>query len=177
MMYKKAITTFEVLMWIPRILFLVIVMFSIIILVRSYVTTTIDISELQANTFAYRVLYSSNAISYIDSKIDRAYPGIIDINRFRSQITEKFLEKSFYYGEKNREIGAKFSLKDLSENNEIIIFYNEDFFKEQKKLVDSGFTKGPGGARSYIKKYNILILKSNNINRGILTMDITIPNS
>ena len=174
---KKAITTFEILMWVPRIIFLVIVMFAVMILIRSYVTTTIDTSELEANVFANRILYSPTAISYYDKKIDRLYPGIIDADKFNSQKNEKFLEKSSYYGSKNMEIGAKLFLKDLSDNNNLEVFYNEDFFKEQKKLAESGLTKGPGGARLFIKKYDVLLLKNNIPNKGVLTMEIVIPNS
>lgn len=174
---KKAITTFEILMWIPRIIFLVVIMFVIMILIRSYITTTTDVSELEANLFVNRLLYSPTGISYFDSSINRAYPGIIDIDKFKMQSTEKFLEKSVYYGGKNREIGAKLSLKDLSENQENIIFYNEDFFKEQKKLVDAGFTLGPGGARGYTKNYDVLIFKNNALNKGTLMIEIVVPNS
>lgn len=176
-MKNKKATTFEILMWVPRIIFLVIIMFAIMILIRSYITTTIDISELEANVFINRILYSPTGISYFDSNIDRTYPGIIEFDKFKSQITEKFLEKSVYYGKKNTEVGAKFILKDLSEDKEITVFYNEDFFKEQKKLVDAGFTQGPGGARDYTKKYDVLILKNNVLHKGILTIEVTIPNS
>ena len=177
MIGKKAVTTFEILMWIPRILFLVVVMFVVMVLIRSYVTTTIDISELEANTFAYRILYSPNSISYFDSNIKRVYPGVIESDKFLLQSKEKFLEKSVYYGTNNKEIAAKFLLKDLTENSEIAAFYNEDFFNEQKKLADSGFTNGPGGARGYNKKFDVLIFKNDAFNRGVLTMEIVVPNS
>jgi len=174
---KKGNVTFEFLMWIPRLVFIVIVMFAIMVLIRSYVTVTIDISELQANLFVNRVLYSPTAISYFDKDIERLYPGIIDFDKFKLQTNEKFLEKSVYYGEKNTEIGAKLVLKDLSENAELTTFYNEGFFKEQKKLVDSGLTEGPGGARGYNKKYNVRIFKNNDLHEGILTVEVVIPNS
>lgn len=174
---KKGTTTFEILMWIPRLMFLVVVMFTVMYLIRTYVTTTIDISELQANVFVNRVLYSPTSISYFDSDIGRLYPGIIEFDKFESQITEKSLEKSIYYGEDNKEAGAKFILKDLNENKELTAFYNEDFFKEQKKLVDAGYTKGPGGARGYDKKYDVLIFKNKALYRGLLTIEVAIPNS
>ncbi|MDP3765837.1 MAG: hypothetical protein Q8R04_04960, partial [Nanoarchaeota archaeon] len=114
--------------------------------------------------------------SYFDTEIKRTYPGVIDFDRF-SSVTEKLLEKSIYYGPKNREVGAKLLLMDLSENKEFSIFYNKDFFTEQKKLAESGFTSGPGGARLYVKKYDVLLLKNNIIGKGVLTMEIVIPNS
>ncbi len=176
---KKAITTFEMLMWIPRIIFLVIIMFAVMFIVRSYVTTTIDVSELKANVFANRVLYSPTGMAYLDPDTNRAYPGVVDIEKFKLQITEKFLEKAVYYGEKNQELGARFLLKNLDENEETEVFYNEDFFKEQKKIADSGpvFTEGPGGVRAYTKNYDVLILKNKVLHKGILTIEVVVPNS
>ena len=176
---KRAITTFEILMWVPRILFLVVVMFTVMILIRSYVATTIDTSELEANIFISRILYSPNSISYFDSDIGRTYQGVIDINKFKSQTADKFLERSVYYGDNNKEIGAKFLLRDLSsnENNEVTIYYNEDFFREQEKIAGSGFTEGPGGAKLYVKNYNIIVQKGSVLTNGVLTMSIVIPNS
>ncbi len=174
---KKCITTFEFMLWVLRIIFLVAVMFSIMILIRSYITTTIDISELQGNLLAYRMIYSPNSISNYDSEINRTYPGIIDVRRFESQNAEKFLEKSAYYGKDSKEAGARLLLKGISNNEERTIYYNEDFFKEQKKLVDSGFTEGPGGAKGYTKKYNVVMLSKGSLSRGMLTVDVVIPNS
>lgn len=174
---KKAALTFESLMWIPRIIFLVIVIFSIMYLIRSFITTTIDTSELQANLFAYRILYSLNSISYADTDIERLYPGVIDLGKFNQQNTDRFLERTIYYGDKNNEIGAKLLLKDLQDNQEFTTYYNEDFFKEQKKLVDSGYTEGPGGARGYAKNYNVVIREDDSLHQGKLTIDVVIPNS
>jgi len=174
---KKGTTTFEILMWIPRLMFLVVIMFAVMVLIRSYVTTTIDVSELQANVFINRILYSPTSISYFDAEIGRLYPGIIDFGKFQLHINDKFLEKTIYYGEKNEEIGAKFALMDLNEGIELTAFYNEDFFKEQKKFVDLGWTDGPGGVKGYNKKYDVLILKNNALHRGNLTIEVVIPNS
>ncbi|HLC61469.1 MAG TPA: hypothetical protein VJI52_00445 [Candidatus Nanoarchaeia archaeon] len=173
---KKSTTTFEVIMWIPRILFLVVLMFAIMLLIRSFVNTTIDSSELQANVFANRVLYSTNAISYVDPDTQRVYPGIVDLDKLKSAISDKSLEKSISYGKKNLEIGAKFSVNDMKENK-IDFFYNEDFFREQEKIAGSGFTEGPGGAKLYVKNYNIIVQKGSVLTNGVLTMSIVIPNS
>ena len=172
---KKANTTFEVVFWIPRIIFLVVLMFAIMILIRSFVTTIVESSELEANLFANRVLYSPNGISYADSDTHRIYPGIIDSAQLKSKIDGKLLDKSINYGKKNLEIGAKFSLSYAGDK--VDFFYNEDFFKEQFKIADSGFTKGPGGAKAYTKKYNVRVLKDNGIYNGLITMNIVIPNS
>lgn len=174
---KKGITTFEMLIWIPRIIFIVVIMFAIMVLIRSYVTTTIDTSEVEANIFINRLIYSRNGISYFDLEINRVYPGVVDLSKFNSQQKEQFLEKTIYYGIKNMEIGAKLVLKDIDKNSEFSAFYNEDFFKEQKKLVDAGFTQGPGGVKGFVKKYNVLIREGSALSKGTLTIDVIIPNS
>jgi hypothetical protein len=173
---KKAITTFEMLMWVPRIVFLVAVMFAVAFLVKSHITTTIDISEARANIFVNRAIYSQSDISYFDSSTGRAYPGIIEMQKFKEHAGE-LLEKSIYYSEKNREVGARFLLKNLESSEEAEAFYNEEFFREQKKIAASGFTEGPGGARLYVKNYNVLILIDGSLYKGLLTIEVAIPNS
>ena len=171
---KKAGINFESIIWIPRIIFIIIIMFLVMTLVRTYVATAIETSDIKANLFSNRLIYSPNSISYYDEPIKRAYPGIIDPAKFGSA---DFLDKSIYYGEKNKEIGAKVVLKDFSDGKEYALFYNNNFFSEQKRIADAGLTEGPGGAKSYTKKYNVLVLKEGSLNNGMLTIDIVIPNS
>ena len=176
-MDKKGIITFEMMMWIPRIIFLVAVMFAVVILVSSFVTEKVDVQELEANTFANRVLYSPNTISYRDEDTGRVYPGIIDLSKFKTDAEDK-LSKSIYYGNNNRKIAAKITLKNLDNSEENLVFYNDAFYKEMKVLVDLGHTEGPGGARSYIKILDVLILeKPDALHKGILILDVIIPNS
>ena len=171
---NRAGINFESIIWIPRIIFIIVIMFLVMTLVRSYVSTVIETSDIKADLFSNRLIYSPNSISYYDGSIKRAYPGIIYLAKFNS---DDFLDKSIYYGEKNREIGAKVVLKDFSDGKEYTLFYNKNFFSEQKRLADAGLTEGPGGAKSYTKKYNILVMKDNLLNNGTLTIDIAIPNS
>src|SRR3989338_454082 len=171
---KNAGINFESIIWIPRIIFIIIIMFIVMTLVRTYVATVIETSDIKASLFSNRLIYSPNSISYYDDSIKRAYPGIIDPAKFSSA---DFLDKLIYYGEKNREIGAKVVLKDFTDEKEYTLFYNKNFFSEQKRLADAGLTEGPGGAKSYTKKYNVLVMKDNLLNNGMLTIDIAIPNS
>lgn len=176
---KKAINSYEMLMWVPRVIFLVVVMFVIMTLIKTYVTTTIDVSELQANVFTNRLLYSPNGISYLDQEINRIMPGIIDIEKFKQEkdAKENFLEKNIFYGNNNREIAAKLKLDNLNEKQEYILFYNEKFFEEQSIIADSGFTEGPGGARKYTKIYDVVIYDQIDHSQGVLRIEVVIPNS
>ena len=175
---KKAMSSFEFLMYIPRILFITAVAFIMIAIIMGYVNVTSDVAEIQANMFVYRVLYSRNSFSLFDSDLGRVYPGIINESKFKSQNAENFLEKSIYYGGKQKFTGASFSLEDLYDKTKNEIFYNKDFFTEQNELIKAGLSSGPGGAKSIIKKYNVVILKDDGAShKGVLEINVIIPNS
>ena len=177
-MNKQAIITFEMLMWIPRIIFLVFVMFAVIILIRSFIVEKVDVAELEANIFANRLLYSPNSISFTDHDTGRVYPGIIDSNKFKAGIAEQQLAKSIYYGNSNRVVGAKIALKNMDNSEENVVFYNKEFYDEKKILVDSRLTEGPGGARSYMKKLNVLNLdQEGSLHKAVMNIDIIMSNS
>lgn len=153
-------------------------MLSVVILVRSFVVEKVDVIELEANLFANRLLYSPNGISFVDENTGRAYPGIIDFKKFGMNDMENKLLSSIYYGDSNRNIGAKITFKNFGSNEENLLFYNKKFYDEKKILIESGLTKGPGGATSYTKKLNVLIFKnSNSMDKGLLELDIIMPNS
>jgi len=177
-MNRRALISFEMLMWIPRIIFLVIVLFAIIILIRSFVLEKIDVTELESEIFANRLPCSPNSISFVDEISGRVYPGIIDLNKFKTNEIEDNLLKSIYYGNSNRNVGAKITLKNPGKGEENQIFYNKVFYEEKKILVDSALTEGPGGAKNYIKKLDVIIFeKENTMHKGVLILDIIIPNS
>lgn len=174
-MKKKALHTMEIIFWIPRIIFLIIVMFALMFLLRHFIFTTVDISEVRATTFIHRSLYSPNGLSYLDEATGRIYTGIIDLEKFKDSTT---LENSIFYGEKNTEVAAKFELVDEETNKLHILYYNQDKYEDWKKFHKLGYTKGPGGFRSYTKKFNVLIATpTQKRNRASLMIEVIIPNS
>ena len=177
---KRGIATFEFLMWIPRLMFLVAISLIIIVFIRSYVNVTTDISEINARSFAYRMVYSPHSLSYTNS-MGRVYPGVIPLERFESPDSQKIIEESDYYGESNKEVGAEFEIEYLDESGNKgskQLFYNKDYFEQQEKLFEAGFTEGPGGVKEYKIKYNVaVILKNNKLSEGFLTTKVVIPNS
>jgi len=180
MINKRGITTFEFIMWIPRLMFLVAISLIIIVFVRSYVNITTDISELEARSFVYRLVYSPHSLSYTNS-MGRVYPGVISLEKFESPDSQKVIEENFHYGEPNEEVGAEFELDYVDEIGSLVskqMFYNKDFFEQKEKLFEAGFTEGPGGVREYKIKYNVVVmLKNNELGSGFLTIKVAIPNS
>ena len=173
---KRAMTTFEMLMYIPRLFFIVALMIFVAYIVKFYASSTTDTSELEATLFANRILYSRNSISVFDYQNDRVHPNIIDASALDKQESEKFLENSILYTDK-KEIAAKIILKNIDDNSVTTVFYNKDFYNNEATIANSGFTGGPGGAKIYVKNFDVLLIKNSNTHNGILTLSIVVPNS
>jgi len=155
-------------------------------LIRSYIVTTVDVFDAQAEVFHDRLLYSTNGISYYDHEIGRLYPGVIDMEKLDQQNFDSIILNSVYYGKEhvdpqsgfeNREIGAKMTA--YSDDNPLyttkVAYYNKDYY-EYYRDVALGLkgVKGPGGARKKGKISNVLIKDGNTIVPGKLELEVVI---
>ena len=119
---EEDIVAFNVLAWIPRIIFLIIVLTTILIFLNYYSKIEIHSFEPESEFFVYRILNSTNGISYYDSVSGRVYPGTIDITKFENE-TINILQNSVNYGA-DKHLGAKILIKDLDEIPLVKAFYN-----------------------------------------------------
>jgi hypothetical protein len=170
---KKGMTSFEMVTYIFRIIFLVIVISAILILVRTYIVISVDTFDAESELIYNRFIYSVNGISYYDHEINRLYPGVIDIKRFNSSILDKAVDFGEY-----PHVGAEFTLKDERGIIKKTAIYNEDFYDEKIKLFDAGYIRGAGGVKA-LKKENYVVYKDEDgkTKQGFLEVEIVIPNS
>ncbi|MBT5022088.1 hypothetical protein HON01_04645, partial [Candidatus Woesearchaeota archaeon] len=75
---KKGILSFNILVMIPRIVFMIIVFVCIIALVRLFIVSYYDVDPLIADVFTHSLVYSPGGVSTHDPLSGRVYPGIID---------------------------------------------------------------------------------------------------
>ena len=104
-------------------IFLIIVLFSIVYLVRSNITNTIDVKNVEAEVFYHGAL---NALSFNEDIIDRTYVGVIDLGNF----DQEYLEKKLNYGPHNTYMTANFTLFDKEAKMIKTFVYNKDAFKK-----------------------------------------------
>ena len=122
---KKGQISEEVLLSIPRIIFLIAILFAVVLLVKVFIITTVDISQIEANILISRLLYSKDGLSFYDESVNRLYPGIVDINKFKqlSTANPNALDNiAINYGLDNPIIAAKIILKNLNQNIFMTIF-------------------------------------------------------
>ena len=99
----------------------------------------------------------------------------MDLQKFKSENIGQKLENEIGYSN-DKKIAARISLKNLGNGmNYDDVFYRKDLYEQKKVLVDAGFTKGPGGAKSSAKTSYVLIKDNNLISKGLLTIDMVMP--
>jgi len=158
-MKKKGLISFNMLMWIPRIIFMVIVVFSIMFLIGIYFKFEVNISDAESELFIQRLLYSPHGISFYDPYSNRVYPGIIDLDNL------DLINKSVFYGEEQKHIGAKLSIYDINNNLLAERIYNNVVYRRIAQ-------EGKGGVDVYRKKLYVLVKNESKQISGRLNAEV-----
>ncbi|MBD3355096.1 hypothetical protein GF361_03875 [Candidatus Woesearchaeota archaeon] len=169
-MKNKKAQAFSMIWWIPRIIFLVIVISSVVFLTTMYLNTEKETWKTESELFIHRLIHSPNGISYYDPLTNRVYPGIIDLNNIRDLNT---INRSIFYGENNKHIGANISI--YNQNNILLaqgIYNNQVYRRIQEKGI-----LGIGGIDSKQKKLYILIKDHKNYIPAFMEITIAVPRS
>ena len=171
-MNRKA--SFDVIVNLFRLLFAIVVFFSIYFLAKAFIIEKIDVFEVESKLLANRIALSNN-INYVDKDINRVHIGIIDLQKFLASDFEKNILNSIYYGKENSEAAAKLTLKNLDDKKEYEVFYNKELYNEKKVLVEAKLV-GAGAAKRLDTNYYVLIKDNNKLKKGVLNVDAILPN-
>lgn len=157
-----------------RLLFVIVVFFSIITITKLSIKEKIDIFEVESKLLVHRLILSKD-LNYVDVEINRRYVGIIDIEKFNSEDFKKNILNSIYYGKINSEASAKIVLEDTEIGEFYETYYNEELYKEKKVLVEAKLI-GIGAARGFVTEFYVLIKDKDKIRKGVLSIDAVLPN-
>jgi len=173
---KRATTTLEMVIWIPRLFFLVAVVLSVSILINIFIITDIKTFDTEANIIIQRIIFSKS-LNFHDVDESRLHIGTIDLKKFQSGDIANKLENEIFFGQ-NEKISANVSLKNLDKDLDYKdIFYKKDIYNQNKELVNLGLSDDPGGVKSLTKQVYVLIRDENSIEKGLLNIEVIIPNS
>ena len=178
MMFNKSARTISdhLVFWIPKFLYLTIAFLSVVFLVRMLVINHIDASGAEAKILTNRIYFSPNIISYYDPDIERAYPGIVDIEKYtklQSLEINSLDAKSMAYSD-NKLIAAKITLKNMETNAEYVIFYNKENYDYWEPRILSTVIGGSGSVKSINEQRYVLIKIGNQLQKGILKMQVIV---
>lgn len=164
---KKAQESFSLLQTIPRIIFLIVVLFSIVYLIRTYVVTNLNVQETQSEVFMNRIIYSQNGISFSDEL--GVNPGIID----PAKITNANLDAMMDYDEETF-IAGKVQLVDIDGKEVASGVYNEKTYNRWKPIASVGVS-GAGGVSIFTKNMYVNYLVEGSLKPGFLKMEVLLP--
>lgn len=167
---RKGLISFEMIYWIARVMFLIIVIVSIIFLVRMYIKGHTDTESVEMTMMINHFLYSPDSIMYYDEIAGRPMPGIIDIDK----LNELTLDRAFYFGEKNTMAAAKIELYDIKNSLVKEAMYNKIYYERWIPLA------GKSGAGAVAEKdfETLVVYKSGKtFNNGIMRIKVLIPKS
>lgn len=131
----------DVIQFIPRLMFFTFVALTVVLLVRSYITYTIDVKDAEIDVQANRVIYSPACLAYYDESLERSYPGVVDLRKLQ----EARLDNCLRYGERNDFLTMNITLRSMDDSEGSIaeVLYNAEGWDAW--LPRAG-TPGPGGA-------------------------------
>ena len=177
-MNKRAMETTEMVYWIARILFCLMMLISVFFIARIYESKVIDTAEVEAATFRNYVLYSPNGLSYTDPETGRLQPGIVDVRNFN----ETRLEAAADFGRPNDMVAAWFILHSASGPSVKGAFYNQQRYNDWKPLSEittfAGIRRFFGAGTVYQEHnetYVVYVDENGNKLPGILETIILVP--
>lgn len=166
---KTAQISGEVIMMIPRIIFLIAVLFAVVVLVKIFIITIIDVRDVEANVLVNRLLYSKDGFAYYDADLKRVYLGVIDLKKFEQLTTNPNLldNLAISYGTDNAVIAAKITLKQ-NLKNDVTIFYNKDRFDKWEPRVLTTVRGGASSVKAFKEQRYVLVKQEDKLFPGLL---------
>lgn len=152
--------------YIRRLIYLIFVVLTIVWVAKYFIFVNVDVSEAEANILINRFVYSPHCIAYTNNDIFRAYPGVVDLQRFNQDV----LDRCVYYGNQNDYAAAKLVLHMLDTGEDIQVLYNDFGYRVWLPLV--GISNGPELFKD--SKY-MLVMDNGNLRRAVLDTEVIIP--
>lgn len=162
---NKRGVVFEEILWIPNIIFLMVVIIVLLMFINTFANVNLDTSEIEPEIFVNRLLYSNNALNYCDEI--RCYPGIIDYKLVSNQaLLQKRLNGSFHSSLESKLLAFHATLYDDGGKKLQDFYFNKVWYDRWKPLTFSDkYSDTERGAY-------ILYSKDGKFEKGVLKIDL-----
>lgn len=156
---------FEVVIWLVRLIFILIILLVVLFFINAFIITTIDTKEVEAFVFIQRTIYSKHALALSENNTQRVYPGVSNKEQFYSQDFDKSI--SYYWTD---QLAANITLNDSSK------LYNDLWYNRWLPMVETHL-KGPGSVTEIL--FNTTIVYYDGISKRVVPLNyqIFVPNS
>ena len=182
---RKGIMSFNFLMMIPRIIFLVIVFVICIALFSMFINSRFDTGDTQAEIFINGFIYGPGGVSYTDPLTGRFMPTVIDLE----QIKKEDLDYAFTYPD-DHLLAARIDVFRVPEGRsvqeimsafapEATVYLNAKMYENWLPLAAiSRRTGGIGGVQEYEKTLPVILrTEEGELKSGYVKFHIIQPKS
>ena len=121
--------SFEMLMWIPRLIYLIIVIIATMGLIFAFIVTNVNVGDVESHILMQRLQFSPEGIVKYDPVTQRVYPGVVDDGK----ITPNNLKSALDGGEK--ELAARFVLIDLPETELEPVYLHKETYEDWQPIA------------------------------------------
>ncbi len=128
----------------------ILIVAAVLLIIRAYIVTNVDIRDTETRIFAARIHYAPTSIILFDNDLNRAFPGIIDLEKFN----DFTLMNSIVIND-NSFIAAKLSLYNLDGKPIKSAYFDQVWYERWEPLAESRIG-GPGGADKFTFTRNVL---------------------
>jgi len=153
---RKGIMSFNFLVMIPRIIFLVIMMIVCVILIRMFLNNKFDVTDIQSEVLIDGMLYGAGGVGYLDPVTGRTYPEVIDPD----QLNSYELDNTLYYPANNiisaRIVVGKGTLLVGEPSLFRAVYYNKEWYDNWEPLLRWNIA-GIGGVKDYTREFPIIL--------------------
>jgi hypothetical protein len=153
---KKGILS---ILMITRFIFLALALFSVVFLTKYFVVQNLESNRLEMEVFYNRMIYSPNALAYVDNVTGRAYPGVIDFDKFNSENLDKTLNYTY-----KRTLAAKLTLGEFTP-----VYYNKEWYDRFSPLKRM---RGLSGVLTLEKSLPVVYEDNDKLYPAILKVEI-----
>ncbi len=126
---KGQTISYEMMMWIPRLVYLVIVIIATSGLILGYVVTKVDVSEVESQILLHRLQFSQEGITLHDSYTGRVYPGLVDAGMLTDENLAAALDA------KKNELAARFVLSGFLDKELAMAYLNKDAYENWQPIA------------------------------------------
>ncbi len=159
-----------------RFVIVCLVAIAMVILVKMYIVTEIDVQQTQVDLFVTNMLNMKQGVSYYDETLQRAYPGIVLRSDFENpSALETRLDQQMDYGEYDI-LAAELTLFDAEKNTIGTAVYNQEWYDRWIVLAQT-FWSGKGSSTDYLVNKTVLIKDDDALSQGVLQFHVVMPNS
>lgn len=161
--------------WVIRLMYYNIVFFVLLIMIFSFMAMRVELKEVESRTYINRVLFSQDSVFYYDEKLERTYPGIVDVKKFNEETLNLSMDFRSAIENENTYLAMCLNItyQKLGMEN-LVACYNSKWYN---RFLPRAGKRGKGGAQMWQEDYFVLVRdEQGNLEPGTMNVRLLMPN-